>query len=288
MARPTFLIIGAMKCGTTSLHHYLRLHPEIQIPPVKEPNFFSGPPGDFPYPVGSKRIDRLDKYERLFDPTIRVRGEASPNYAVYPQRAGVPERIREVIPDAKFIYLVRDPVARTVSHYHLHVSTVNERRTLRDALGDLSDPYSSYICPSLYAMQLDQYLQFFPPTNILVIDQADLLTDRQATLREIFAFLSVDDSFVSPEFAEEMNTGREHRTYSRLIALIAWARTTPLQGLPRGWRVFMRRSMQRAVSRPLEAPTLDEDLRSRLQELYADDVSRLRELTGKRFSTWSV
>ncbi len=288
MARPTFLIIGAMKCGTTSLHHYLRLHPEIQIPAMKELNFFSGPPGDFPYPAGSRRVDRVDKYEQLFDHTIKARGEASPNYAVYPQRTGVPERIKALIPDAKLIYLVRDPVARTVSQYQLHVSTVNERRSLRDALGDLSDPFSSYTCPSFYALQLDLYLRHFRQENILVIDQTDLLTDRQATLREMFAFLSVDDSFISPQFDEEMNTSREHRSYSSFVAVAAWARTTPLLHLPRGLRIFMRQSVERVVSRPLKAPTLDDDLRSRLQELYADDAGRLRELTGKKFSTWSV
>jgi Sulfotransferase domain len=287
-ARPNFLVIGAMKCGTTSLHHYLRLHPEIQIPPVKEPNFFSGPPGNFPYPAGSKRVDSLDRYEEMFDSASPFRGEASPNYAVYPQRTGVPERIKEVAPEAKLVYLVRDPVKRTVSQYQLHVATVGEKRTLRDALGDLTDPYSTYTCPSFYAKQLDQYLEHFPQDQILVVDQADLRKDRLATLKEIFAFLGADDSFSSPEFSEEMNTSSEHRSYSKVVALTAWARTTPLQKLPRGLRVFMRKTAMRATSKPLEPPKLDDDLRERLQELYAGDVDRLRQMTGKKFPSWSV
>jgi hypothetical protein len=288
MARPTFLIIGAMKCGTTSLHRYLTLHPQIQMPTLKELNFFSGPPGGFPYPVGSRRIDRLDRYERLFDPAVAVRGEASPNYAVYPRRTGVPERIKEVIPDAKLIYLVRDPVARTVSQYQLEIASVGENRSLREVLGDLSDPNSIYTCPSFYAHQLDQYLRHFPQERILVVDQADLLANRHSTLKEIFDFLSVDNSFVSKGFDEKLNTSEEHRTYSKFTVMTMRARASLLLKLPRGLRVFMRRSVERVVSRPLERPTLDDDLRIRLQELYAEDVTRLRQITGKQFSTWSV
>jgi hypothetical protein len=238
-------------------------HPEIQMSSIKETNFFSGPPNGIPYTSGVKRIGNLDEYEALFDPVFRVRGEASPNYTAFPLRRGTPERIKQAIPDAKLIYLVRDPVERTVSHFYHRVSTEGERRSLRDALGDLTDPYSPYICPSFYASQLDQYLQHFGQEQILVIDQASLLTDRHATLREIFAFLSVDDAFISQSFQEEINTGEEHRTYTRARYLLRWARSSPLQRLPRGLRVTLWRSVERLVSRPLEAPTLDDDLRGR-------------------------
>jgi hypothetical protein len=288
MTRPTFLIIGAFKCGTTSLHHYLVQHPQIQMPAMKETDFFSGPPNGLPYATGAKRIESLKEYEGLFDPEFEARGEASPNYASHPRRPGTPERINEVIPDAKLIYLVRDPVARTLSHYHHRVSTEGEVRPLRDALGDLSDPYSLYTCPSFYASQLEQYLRCFRQDQIKVIDQADLHTNRQAILREVFAFLSVDDSFVSPRFSEEVNTGEERRTYSKFIILVRRAQASPLQRLPRGFRLAMRHAVERVVSRPLEAPALDDDLRLRLQELYAADVARLRELTGQAFPTWSI
>jgi Sulfotransferase domain. len=287
MALPTFVIIGAMKAGTTSLHHYLGQHPQIQMASIKETNFFSGPPDGIPYPAGLKRIEHLKDYEQLFDPAFAVRGEASPGYTVYPQREGVPERIKDLVPKAKLIYLVRDPIARAVSQYQHHVSYENERRSLEDAL-DPSDPYGRYTSPSFYAAQLDRYLQHFPLESILVVNQADLLADRQTTLREIFAFLAVDDSFYSRQFDKEMNTGKELRTYSNFVVLVRYARATPLQRLPRGLRVFLRRTVRRIVSRPLERHDLNDDLRRRLQELYADDARRLRELTGKAFSTWSV
>jgi len=266
----------------------LSLHPEVQMATMKETNFFSGSPNGVPYTPGAKRIKRIDEYEGLFDPAFNARGETSPNYTAFPLRQGTPERIEQAVPDAKLIYLVRDPVARTVSHFHHRVSTEGEHRSLPEALSDLSDPHSPYICPSFYALQLDQYLRRFGQEQILVVDQADLLSSRQATLREIFAFLSIDDSFASRQFHEEVNTGEERRTYSRSVFLVRWARASPLQRLPRGVRVSMRQSLARLASRPLEAPALDEDLRTRLRELYADDAKRFRELTGKTFSTWSV
>jgi Sulfotransferase family len=288
MALPTFVIIGAMKAGTTSLYYYLNEHPQIQMASVKEANFFSGPPNGVPYPTGLKRVEHLEDYEQLFDPAVAARGEASPSYTVYPRRKGVPERIKDLVPDAKLVYLVRDPVARTVSQYQHHVSYEGERRSIEEALGDLADPCGRYTSPSFYAAQLERYLRHFSSENILVVDQADLLAERKATLREIFAFLGVDDSFYSRQFEEEMNTGAELRTYSRFVVLVRYARSTPLQRLPRGLRVFLRKTVRRIVSRPLEKPPLSDDLRRRLQELYAEDARRLRELTGKTFSTWSV
>lgn len=91
MALPTFLIIGAMKSGTTSLHRYLDQHPQIQMSARKEPSFFSGPEAGIPYTLS--RVSDVKQYEELFDPTVEVRGEASPNYTIYPRRQGVPERI---------------------------------------------------------------------------------------------------------------------------------------------------------------------------------------------------
>jgi len=287
MARPTFLIIGGMKCGTTSLHHYLGEHPEIQrLPRMKETNFFSGPPEGIPYPPGSRRIEHLEEYEKLFDDAYKVRGEASPCYALYPRRKGVPERIKALVPNAKLIYLVRDPVARAVSQYQFSVSVENERRSLRDALSD-DDPYSIYTCPGFYAAQLERYLLHFPQESILVVDQADLRADRQGTLREIFSFLDVDDSFVSPRFEDEFNAGEERRAYSRFVILHRRTQTSA-QRLPRGLRRLLRRSAEHLMSRPLQPPVLDEDVRRRLQTLYAPDVQRLRELTGESFSSWSL
>jgi hypothetical protein len=287
MAKPTFLIIGGMKCGTTSLHHYLSEHPEIQkLPRMKETNFFSGPPEGIPYPPGSRRIEHLDEYERLFDSSYKARGEASPCYTLHPRRKDVPERIKHLVPDAKLIYLVRDPVDRAISQYRFSVSVEDERRPISEALSDFDDPCSLYTCPGFYAAQLEQYLMHFPQESILVVDQAELRAKRQATMRDIFAFLDVDTTFVS-QFADEYNAGDERRQYSRFVIL--HRRVQPkVQWLPHRSRRIIRRSIEHLTSRPLESSALDDETRERLQTLYAQDVQRLRELTGRSFASWSI
>ncbi|HEY1449592.1 MAG TPA: sulfotransferase [Solirubrobacteraceae bacterium] len=285
---PTFVVIGALKCGTTSLQHYLVQHPEVQMPARKETNFFSGEPEGAPYAKGHKRVASLREYEALFDPAASARGEASPNYTAHPVRRDTAKRMWEAVPEARLVYLVRDPVQRTLSHFHHRVSVEAERRPLREAFADLSDTRSIYTCASRYAMQLEQYLSYFPQEQLLVVDQADLRSNRAQTLAEIFAFLSVDHSFNSERFEEEVNTGRERRTYSSFVVWVRRAQATPLQRLPRGLRVRMRRLGEVVTSRPLPPPQADAELLARLRELYAPEAARLRTITGKTFPTWSV
>lgn len=287
MSMPTFFIIGAPKAGTTSLHFYLDLHPEIHMSPTKEPHFFVEPE-DIPNYVAN-HVTSLDEYEALFASTAAVRGEASPSYTEYPRYKGVPERISALVPNAKFIYLVRDPIERTVSHYMHNVAVDGERRSLREALGDLSDVASPYICASLYAAQLDRFLQYFSLERLLVIDQTDLLEHRAATLREIFCFLAVDEAFTSPQFADLRGESRERRVYPPGYMYLARRFATPTLGrLPRGARQTLRRSVEKVLWPQLRSVTLDDDLRHDLQELYRMDVMRLRGLTGKAFAGWSI
>jgi hypothetical protein len=283
-ALPTFFIIGAPKAGTTSFHYYLAQHPHIQMSNVKEPSFFA------PDPYAEQRsINQLDRYERLFDPTIAVRGEASTSYAEYPFRQGVPEKIKALIPDPKFIYLVRDPIARTLSHYHHFVASEGYETSLEDTLRDLSDPRSPVICASLYALQLELYLRSFSQDRILVLDQAELLTDRRATLRRVFAFLEVDDALDSPRFDVEFLKTSERRHYAPGLARFVGLAIRPrVRWIPPGVRRSLRIAAERVLLPPLETSTLGSDMHSRLAEFFADDVERLRSLTGDMFPTWSV
>jgi hypothetical protein len=288
MALPTFIIIGAAKAGTTSLHYYLDLHPEIQMSAVKETHFFAGPPNGQPYELG--QIESLEAYEELFDPAVPVRGEASPSYANDPIRAGVPARIKELVPEAKIIYLVRDPVARTVSHYRHRVSVSGERRSLREVLDTCPEPSQlGETCMSLYASQLESYLRCFPPESILVVDQADLLADRDAVLRDVFAFLSVDATFTSRHFSAEKLKSSDRRTYpSGYNRFVRLAVAPTVRWVPPHIRHSTRRKVERYLFPPLAEPALDEDMRAKLEQLYGDEVERLRALTGKDFATWSI
>jgi hypothetical protein len=287
MALPNFFVIGAAKAGTTSLHHYLDQHPQVQMSAIKEPNFFGGPDNGIPYPPD--RVVRLEDYEKLFDASSAMRGEASTDYTTHPRREGVPERIEQLVPDAKFIYLVRDPIARTISHYQMRVAFLGERRSLPEALGDLSDPRSPYTCASFYASQLELYLERFPRERFLVVDQADLLSERRRVLREIFAFLGVEEDLDSERFDAELLANKgDWRAYPPRYARLKAHVISPMtRWVSPELRRVIRAPLERRFS-PLEEPTLDERWRARLRRLYADEVDRLRELTGQSFSTWSL
>lgn len=288
MALPNFFIIGAAKAGTTSLHYYLDLHPEVQMSTVKETHFFSGPAEGRPYELG--RVERREDYEALFDAGAPARGEACPSYTSHPFRTGVPGRIKELVPEAKFVYMVRDPVARTVSHYRHRVSVGGERRPLAEVLGDCADPLQRReTCMSLYASQLDEYLAHFPAERFLVVDQAELLTDRDAVLREVFAFVGVDPEFSSAEFDAELLKTSERRAYPKgwnyFVRRVA---APPLRRVPAPVRRSLRRRVEGRLFAPLPEVSLDAELRGRLEELYADEVERLRRFSGKEFASWSV
>jgi hypothetical protein len=108
LARPDFIVIGAMKCGTTTLYRMLAEHPDIGMSRDKEPDFF----------IVEKNFRRGPQwYSDQFDHSARLHGEASPNYSKAEAFAGVPERIRSHCRGVRLIYAVRDPVVRFLSQY---------------------------------------------------------------------------------------------------------------------------------------------------------------------------
>jgi hypothetical protein len=284
---PNFFVIGAGQSGTTSLHRYLYLHPEVHVSLLKEPNFFCRAE-DGPWPFG--RIADRAEYEELFAAKAPLRGDCSPSYSQHPLRSGVPDRIAELAPDARHIYLVRDPIERIRAHYVHDVSSVGETRSLPEALGDLSSTKNPFVVGSSYATQLSCYLDSFTADRILVVDSADLLRRRAETLRSIFSFLGVDPDFTSPGFEEELNVGSTKHAYSDRYAGLrdsrlgdAWRRRVP---------AAMRRPLsgaaRRASAPKVERPKLSAELRDAVAERLGPEAERLREMTGQRFESWSV
>ena len=282
---PTFFIIGAAKCGTTSLHFYLDQHPEIHMSRIKEPRFFleERPDRWLPWRVGSR-----SEYEELFETDAPARGESTPTYSQHPWWPGVPERIHAVVPDAKFIYLVGDPIPATVSHYLHYAMYLGETRSLHEALAVDADD-NRYICSRKYATQVEQYAKYFPQSRMLVVDQADLRADRTAVLREIFGFLNVSTDF-TPNAEKLYNETTSHRQLSdRYRAAREGRAAQAFRRLPEPVRRPLRRPLQYAFSRRLtKRPGLDPGTRARLAEIYRPEADRLRRLTGRQFASWSV
>ena len=199
-ALPNLIIIGAQKCGTSGLHYHLGLHPEVSMSRPKELNFFIE---ERNWPRGE------DWYRRHFDPEAKVRGEASPNYTAFPQHVGVPERMASVVPDAKLIYLLRDPLQRIAAHWVHNYAKRREKGTLAETL---SHPNTSYLQRSQYAMQLQQFLNHFPREQIMILDQEDFRKDRTDTLKSVFEFAGADPDFSHPGFERERHsTSRKTR-----------------------------------------------------------------------------
>lgn len=198
-ALPNLIVIGAMKCGTTALHRYLGLHPGIFMSSPKELNFFFGPEAA-PEEDGGWHRGNWHRgagwYASRFDPAAPVRGESSPGYTS-PDHPEAAERMARLLPEARLVYLVRDPVERAVSQYLHHRAEGTERRGMREAL---LDPGSHYLGRSRYLARLSPYLERFPRRNILVLSQEELLQRRRETLGRVFRFAGADDSFWTPEY----------------------------------------------------------------------------------------
>lgn len=202
-ALPDFVLIGGMKCGTTSLHHYLGCHPEIATSDPKELNFFFG---DTPGTAGNWWRG-VDWYADRFPADARVRGESSPGYTS-PDHPQVAARLARVVPDARLLYLRRDPWERAVSQYLHHRRDGDERRPLAEAI---LDPDSQYVARSRHRERLRPFLDRFAPDRILVLEHRELLERRPATLRRVFRFLGVDPTFWSDELDVRWNgAGRPH------------------------------------------------------------------------------
>jgi hypothetical protein len=273
---PNFFIIGAAKCGTSSLRHYLDQHPEISMSSVKEPNVYSE----------SSYLPRHPDYTGMFDCRAPRRGDASTGYSRYPIEGDAARLIHDAVPEAKLIYLVRDPVERIVSEYVQWLSVGFEERRIDDALRDFDDPSNPFVCASRYAEQLDRYLEFFDRSAVLVIEQSELRDRREEAIRRVFDFLGVDPDFSSAEFRSELFTRDD---YVRFRGPGWHLRASPIGKAFRMLPVRLRLPISRGVRRRLRdtpRPTIDPGLERQISEFLRADVNKLESLIGRRFDHW--
>lgn len=274
---PNVIIIGAMKAGTSSLHFYLDQHPDIHMSRTKELRFFVE---EVNWPRG------LDWYRSQFSSEVPFAGESTPGYTAYPFRRGVPERMHDTIPDAKLIYVVRDPIDRAVSHYVHQVTAGREQRPLAEAM---KSPDENYVARSSYYLQVTQYLEFFDKEQMLIVNTADLSQRRAETLREVFRFIGADESFDSPNFTRIRGKSRDWRKPTPTGVKIGAFIDRSLSWIPPGRkRNFIRRPILFPFSRPMERPVLEGVARERLRDLLAEDVHAFREWTDNPLTGWSM
>jgi hypothetical protein len=274
-ALPNTIVIGAQKCGTSTLHYYMGFHPEVSASNPKELNFF----------IESSNWDKgVDWYRSHFDAGKTVRLESSPNYTTWPHHEGIPERMAALVPDAKLIFIVRDPVARIEAHWVHNYAKRRERGTVIETI---THPTTTYVLRSRYYMQLERFLRYYDRSQILVFQQSDLRDRREETLREVFGFAGVDATFHHKAF----NTVR-HRTSKKRRATRAgmkvqeWSRTERGKKLPKAFWNYAEAGLR--LSRPIERPNLRDQLPDDVLAALRDDAEKLREFTGRDFANWSI
>lgn len=243
---PTFLIVGAMKAGTTSLYEVLLRHPQVYLPAIKEPNTLRTDEVESP--------EGLAAYRALFagaGAALAV-GEASTNYTKRHEFGdGIAERAHRVLgPDLSIIYVVRDPLQRLVSH-------VNHQRLA----GRLTDPVgtitveSGPVQTSRYHHQIEPWLEVFGPQRVLVVDLAKLRSE-PGTLQAIYRHLGVDPSLGPADLEHTHATDGKRVESARLrrhVTGAAWYNTHVRGRLP----ARVRHSLRTALVRRTDLPMLD-------------------------------
>lgn len=272
---PTFLVIGAMKAGTTTLHELLAGHPDVFMSALKEPDFF----------VESKNWDRgLDWYRSLFADGggHTAIGESSTSYSKRSEFPGVPERTLGVLPDVKLVYLLRDPLERIRSMYVHNRLHGRERRPIGEAVRH--DPM--YVDASRYAWQLQAWLDHIDLDRVCVLRTEDLTADPQASADRLWRFLGVGPHTVARAPEAHVTAGRLQETAaSRALRRIpGFERLRDL--LPEDRRRRLIDLVRRSPDDDLGP--LPDDVRAELRERLAPDAAELRRLLGADFDAWGL
>ncbi len=298
MPLPSFIVIGASRSGTTSLHHYLDQHPEIFICPRKSPNFFVA---EDPVPAREGRwlrrmadqwVSDRDTYESLFAAADegQLVGEVSP---VYLQSCFAAARIRRLCPDARLVAVLRDPAERAWAHFLGRRRDGLERRRdfaavveseIRDGL-PREIAFGSYVGCSQYGLFLETYFENFRAEQLRVCLFDDLRRDPRAFLREILSFLEVD-----PAMSETVRLSRHNRSgvISSRWRRLLWTGSVGLRTILRPYLPErIRRLGQRLALDKVDKAPLAPAVRARICDVLAPDIDRCARLIGRDLSAWA-
>lgn len=300
LTRPDFVVVGAPRSGTTSLHYYLAQHPGIAVSAIKEPNFFLfDGPGDRGSPlvaeprIINKSVSDPAEYERLFADARpdQVTGDISVLY-LYASRS--PELIARCRPDARIAMVLRHPVDRAYSHFlYTYTGPAEEvRSAFREAaLAELGQPETPFVSGthqlrlSDYGPQLDRYLAQFPREQLLIGLYDDLQDDPAGFLRTFCDFIGVDPTF---EFDTGVNyngssvDGRMRRAVAQAAGKVTPTIKKALPASVAGRVGHLRARFRRKG----EAPPLGDDFRRELAEHFEPSIRRVEELTGRELPGW--
>lgn len=279
---PNFIIIGAGKCGTTSLHNYLNQHPDIYLCPQKETYFF------VPDHIRSKfqpwgAITNLEDYTNLFRDASQdnIIGEISTTYYRHAETA---KKIYQIIPQVKIIAILRDPANRAFSDYQMHFRKGNEK----EDFASIISPENRYIKPGFYYSELIPYFEVFPKEQIKILLFTDLVKNPTSFIKDLFEFIEVDSQF-SPDTSKKSRAGGlpKNNTLNNLLTKPNPVRKSlaSILGLfmPLSVRQKIRSSL---VKQNIQPAKLSPEARQQLIKIYRDDILQLQELLDRDLSSW--
>lgn len=265
------MIIGAQKCATTSLFELMVRHPGIVGSRPKEPHFFS---------TCHDWRSELPRYEAMFTPRDgAIYLEGSTSYTFYPRRnLRIWEDLYEYNPSLRFVYLVRNPVDRIVSHYMHSV----ERGFTKEPIERAIVQRGGYLAVSRYATQIRPFLQRFGRDQVLLLDFDDFVHRRAVTLRSVSDFIGLDLSVVGDPDQVHANRSiggnkQHHRFDDPPLPLRVLRRA-----LPAVWDAVVAASSPRIVQRP----QLSVDHRRMIVDMLELEIAAMEELMGKDLSAW--
>ena len=273
---PNFLIVGAMRSGTTSLFAGLRTHPALFLPPKKELRFFD------------VNFDRgLDWYAGFFSGggSAVARGEASQTY-MYDGSAF--ERMASTLPDARLIAILRDPVDRAYSHYWLNRARSREPLGFAAAIDAEAERlrhasptdrfFYSYVDRGRYIGQLDRLLSKYERSRLLVLLFDDLLERPSETFAAVHRFLGVEEQ------RDVARSGRAVNAFQgfRSLRVRDWTKGAERLGMKRAARLLGAINRRRETYPPMEPQT-----RARLGRLFLTDNVALGRLLERDLSSWA-
>ncbi len=300
MALPDFLVIGAPKAGTTALHAALAGHPDLFLSPVKEPKFFltdgppprSGGPGDAA--TYREHVWRRADYEELFAgaPPGVLRGESTPFY-LYDRPAQ--RRIRALIPGARLIVVLRDPVERAHSNWaHLRSAGVEPIGSFLAACAAQDRRIAAgwaafwhYRALGRYGEQLDHLFTVFGREQVLIVRYGALVDRPGQTLDRICAFLGVTRGLITEIPRENVTTHPRGSAVHRLLAPVQWAAAAAGRHLPGAAGTAPSRRLEAMLQRgglPRQPLTWAE--RQALLPAFEADIHLLERVLDEDFSHW--
>lgn len=288
-----FLIIGAQKAGTTSLHHYLSGHPQLELPLDKEAPFFNQDPA-------SQDLVRFIR-ENYRSKGECVRGKVTPHYMLGHSGADVSKiarRIADALPDVRLVAMLRDPIERAHSHYRMSVRRGSEHRSFEAAVVEQLTPHgvqsareaptetNSYVCAGEYGRILDAYLSVFDRRQLFIIFTEHLEQHPASVLEELLSFLGVDPAYRPANLNKKYFQGGDSERLPRWLSRVLFAGMRTLIPLAGRRAELFRRSLyywfehwntasQRAVI------DLSPHTRRALRAHYAQDTERLASILGQ-------